>query len=121
MKDKNMLPVEIIANKIFLIRGQKIMLDTELAKLYGVTTFNFNKAVKRKIDRFPEDFMVRLTSEEFESLRFQIGMSKKGRGGRRYLPYGFTEQGIAMLSGVLNSKRAVLEPPKPKPRAKMGF
>jgi len=103
----DLVPVEMIANKIFLIRGQKVMLDSDLAGLYGVTTFNFNKAVKRNIGRFPEDFMFRLTSEEFKSLRFQIGMSKKGRGGRRYLPYGFTEQGVAMLSGVLNSKRAV--------------
>jgi len=103
----DLVPVEVIANKIFLIRGQKVMIDRDLAGLYGVTTFNLNKAVKRNIGRFPEDFMFRLTSEEFKSLRFQIGMSKKGRGGRRYLPYGFTEQGVAMLSGVLNSKRAV--------------
>jgi len=73
-----------------------------------VETFNLNKAVKRNIDRFPEDFMFQLSKEQADSLRFQIGMSKEtGRGGRRYLPYVFTEQGVAMLSSVLNSKRAV--------------
>ena len=84
------------------------MLDRDLAALYGVTTFNLNKAVKRNTDRFPEDFMFQLTAEEASTLRFQTGMSKgKGRGGRRYLPYVFTEQGVAMLSSVLRSKRAV--------------
>src|SRR3970040_2827719 len=84
------------------------MLDSDLAELYVVETSNLNKAVKRNIDRFPEDFMLQLTKEEADSLRFQIGMSKtEGRGGRRYLPYAFTEQGVAMLSSVLNSKRAV--------------
>jgi len=102
------VPVEIIERKIFLIRGQKVMLDSDLAELYEVTTFNFNKAVKRNLNRFPEDFMFQLTKEEAESLRFQIGMSKpSGRGGRRYLPYVFTEQGVAMLSSVLNSERAI--------------
>jgi hypothetical protein len=76
--------------------------------LYGVETFNLNKAVKRNLERFPEDFMFRLTREELASLTFQIGMSKTaGRGGRRTLPYAFTEQGVAMLSSVLNSRRAV--------------
>jgi len=84
------------------------MLDSDLAELYGVTTFNLNKAVKRNMDRFPQDFMFQLTADEAKVLRFQIGMSKsKGRGGRRYLPYVFTEQGVAMLSSVLRSKRAV--------------
>jgi len=84
------------------------MLDADLAGLYGVTTFNLNKAVKRNMGRFPKDFMFQLTEEEAASLRFQIGMSKpKGRGGRRYLPYVFTEQGVAMLSSVLRSGRAV--------------
>jgi hypothetical protein len=84
------------------------MLDTHLAELYGVETFNLNKAVKRNLERFPEDFMFRLTREESASLTFQIGMSNTaGRGGRRTLPYAFTEQGVAMLSSVLNSKRAV--------------
>ena len=102
------VPAEIIERRIYVIRGQKVMLDSDLAKLYGVTTFNLNKAVKRNLDRFPPDFMFQLTSDEAESLRFQIGISKpEGRGGRRYLPYAFTEHGVAMLSSVLNSKRAV--------------
>lgn len=102
------IPLESIQQKIFLIRGHKVMLDKDLAELYGVETFNLNKAVKRNIDRFPQDFMFQLSKEEADSLRFQIGMSKiSGRGGRRYLPYAFTEQGVAMLSSVLNSKRAV--------------
>jgi len=97
-----------IESRIFLIRGQKVMFDADLAELYEVETFNLNKAVKRNLDRFPEDFMFQLTKEEADSLRFQIGMSKaSGRGGRRYLPHAFTEQGVAMLSSVLNSKRAV--------------
>ena len=99
---------ETIERKIYLIRGIKVMLDSDLAELYGVETFNLNKAVKRNLDRFPSDFMFQLTKDEAISLRFQIGMSKvSGRGGRRYLPYAFTEQGVAMLSSVLSSKRAV--------------
>ena len=102
------IKVERIERSILLIRGQKVILDTDLAGLYDVETFNLNKAVKRNIDRFPEDFMFQLTKEEADSLRFQIGMSKpKGRGGRRYLPYAFTEQGVAMLSSVLRSPRAI--------------
>ncbi|MGH9454433.1 MAG: ORF6N domain-containing protein [Terriglobia bacterium] len=108
MSDALVLPVEVIERQIYLVRGHKVMLDTHLAKLYGVKTFNLNKAVKRNLDRFPEDFMFQLTREEAASLKFQIGMSKPaGRGGRRTLPYVFTEQGVAMLSSVLNSKRAV--------------
>jgi len=84
------------------------MQDTDLAQLYDVDTFNLNKAVKRNIDRFPADFMFELTKKEVEALTFQIGMSKPvGRGGRRTLPYVFTEQGVAMLSTVLNSERAI--------------
>lgn len=101
------VPVELIERRIYLIRGHKVMLDSDLADLYQVETFNLNKAVKRNLDRFPEDFMFQLTKEEAESLTFQIGMSKKGRGGRRTLPYVFTEHGVAMLSSVLNSDRAV--------------
>jgi phage regulator Rha-like protein len=102
------VPVEVIKQKIYLIRSQKVMLDNDLAELYGVETFNLNKAVKRNIERFPIDFMFQLNKEEANALRFQIGISKnKGRGGRRYLPYVFTEQGVAMLSSVLKSKRAV--------------
>jgi DNA-binding transcriptional MerR regulator len=106
-KLKGAVSLHRIEQSIFLIRGHKVMLDADLAVLYGVTTFNLNKAVKRNIDRFPDDFMFQLTAEESNALRFQIGMSKpKGRGGRRYLPYAFTEQGVAMLSSVLRSKRA---------------
>ena len=102
------VPIERIESAILFIQGHKVTLDRDLAALYGVTTFNLNKAVKRNTDRFPEDFMFQLTAEEAGTLRFQIGMSKgKGRGGRRYLPYVFTEQGVAMLSSVLRSKRAV--------------
>ena len=105
---KALIPIEIIERKIYLIRSQKVMLDSDIAELYGVKTFNLNKALKRNIDRFPQDFMFQLTKEEADSLRFQIGMSKsEGRGGRRYLPYAFTEQGVAMLSSVLRSERAI--------------
>jgi hypothetical protein len=105
---KPLIMTETIERKIYLIRGQKVMLDSDLAELYGVETFNLNKAVKRNIDRFPPDFMFQITKDQVESLRFQFGISKIiGRGGRRHLPYVFTELGIAMLSSVLKSKRAV--------------
>ena len=98
----------IIDRRIIFIRGEKVMIDNDLARLYGVTTFNLNKAVKRNAGRFPKDFMFQLTKEEALSLRFQIGIIKTGRGQhRKYLPYVFTQEGIAMLSGVLRSKRAV--------------
>ncbi len=105
MNNNHIVPVEIIENKILLIRGQKVILDKDLAQLYDVETFNLNKAVKRNIDRFPQDFMFQLTKEEFDNLKFQFGISSWG--GTRKLPYAFTEQGIAMLSSVLHSKRAV--------------
>jgi ORF6N domain-containing protein len=99
---------ERIEQTILLIRGHRVMLDADLAKLYGVTTFNLNKAVKRNSDRFPEDFMFRLSTQETAALTFQIGISRsRGRGGRRNAPYVFTEQGVAMLSSVLRSKRAI--------------
>ena len=102
------VPKPIIDRRIIFVRGEKVMMDKDLAKLYGVTTFNLNKAVKRNIERFPKDFMFQLTKEEALSLRFQIGILKTGRGQhRKYLPYVFTQEGIAMLSGVLRSKRAV--------------
>jgi hypothetical protein len=105
---KSLVPLELIERKIYLIRGQKVMLDSDLAELYRVETFNLNKAVKRNLDRFPDDFMFQLDKEEAGSLIFQNGMTKtEGRGGRRYLPYAFTEQGVAMLSSVLRSERAV--------------
>ncbi len=112
---KVVLPVARIESRIYLIRGQKVMLDNDLADLYDVETKALNRAVKRNLDRFPEDFMFPLTAEEFEDLRFQIGTSSLRSqigtsrwGGRRYLPYAFTEQGVAMLSSVLRSRRAVL-------------
>lgn len=91
---------------IHLIRGQKVLLDRDLALLYGVTTSNLNKAVRRNIHRFPLDFMFELSREESNSLRFQIGTLKRGQHSK-YLPRAFTEQGVAMLSSVLNSPRAI--------------
>ena len=112
--------IKSIQNRIYEIRGERVMLDRDLAVLYETETKALNLAVKRNIKRFPIDFMFRLTSEEFESLRFQIETSEKGsnplrlqnetskgRGGTRYLPYAFTEQGVAMLSGILNSDKAI--------------
>ena len=106
-KSTGIVPQEHIENKIFLIRGKKVMLDRDLAELYGVPTKSLNLAVKRNLARFPEDFMFRLTKNESEALRFQSETSKKGRGGRRYLPYVFTQEGVAMLSSILNSERAI--------------
>lgn len=104
---------EIVINKIHLIRRQKVMLDKDLAELYDVTTGNLNKAIKRNLARFPNDFMFQLTDEEFKDLIFHFGISsqpfgKTGWGGTRKMPFAFTEQGVAMLSSVLNSERAVL-------------
>ena len=98
---------EIIKQKIFIIRGQKVLLDKDLAELYGVLTKNLNKAVKRNSTRFPSDFIFQLTKEELVNLKFQFGTSSSSYGGLRYLPYVFTEHGVAMLSSVLNSERAV--------------
>lgn len=116
-----LVPSERIERAILLIRGHKIMLDADLAELYGVETGALNRAVKRNTERFPEDFMFQLTPEEAEALRCHFGISnigtglkskiatsRRGRGGRRHLPYAFTEQGVAMLSSVLKSHRAVL-------------
>src|SRR5437879_6381444 len=99
-----LIPVERIEKAILLIRGQKVLLDKELADLYGTQTRALVQAVKRNIQRFPEDFMFQLTAEEAEALRSQFVISKPARGGRRYAPYAFTEQGVAMLSSVLNSE-----------------
>jgi hypothetical protein len=104
---KELLPMDGIHTKIYLIRGHRVMIDKDLAILYKVTVFNLNKAVKRNNGRFPADFMFQLKQEEYDSLLFQNGISKKGRGGRRFLPYAFTEQGVAMLSSVLRSERAI--------------
>lgn len=99
------LPEEFVVNKIHYIRGQNVMLDKDLAELYQVTTGNLNKAVSRNIKRFPDDFMFQLNEEEFKNLIFQNGTSSWG--GTRKMPKAFTEQGVAMLSGVLNSDRAI--------------
>ncbi len=106
--DQNKIPIpsERIQQAILLIRGEKVMLDTDLAALYGVETKQFNRAVRRHLKRFPQDFMFQLTKAEFDNLRCQFGTSNS-RGGRRYPPYAFTEQGVAMLSSVLNSPRAI--------------
>jgi hypothetical protein len=100
------VPLEQIEGSILLIRGQKVMLDVDLASLYGVETRILTRAVQRNLDRFPDDFMFQLTAEEFDDLRSQIGISSRW-GGRRYRPYAFTEHGVAMLSSVLRSERAV--------------
>ena len=102
---RDLIPQEVIENKIYPIKGRKVMLDRDLAKLYGVKTFNLNKAVNRNLDRFPENFMFQLSKEEAKDLIFQFGISSWG--GVRKLPYVFTEQGVAMLSSVLRSKRAI--------------
>lgn len=112
--------IRSIQNRIYEIRGERVLLDRDLADLYEVPTKSLNLAVKRNIKRFPDDFMFQLTKDEFESLRFQFETSNnntnplrfqnetsKGRGGTRYLPYAFTEQGVAMLSGILNSDKAI--------------
>jgi hypothetical protein len=109
------MAISKIGNLIHIVRGQQIMLDTDLASLYGVETKQFNRAVVRNRGRFPDDFMFHLSLEETRALRFQFGASKKGRGGRRYLPLAFTEQGVAMLSSVLRSERAVNFPTWPLP------
>ena len=101
------LPMERVEDRILSIRGHRVMLDADLAELYGVPTKRLNEAVRRNAARFPEDFMFQLTADEAEILRSQFATSN-GRGGRRYIPYAFTELGVAMLSSVLNSERAVL-------------
>jgi hypothetical protein len=118
-KNESLIPIERIEQKIYVIRGERVMLDSDLAEIYSVETRVFNQAVKRNLHRFPEDFMFQLTAEEDEHLRFQIGASKdksltsqivtskKGRGGRRYLPYVFTEHGAIMAANILSSERAV--------------
>ncbi len=135
-----LVSARIIERRIVTVRGEKVLLDSDLAELYGVPTKQFNRAVNRNLNRFPGDFMFRLNKKETDSLRFQIGTLETGRGKhRKYLPYVFTEQGVAMLSGVLNSKRAVsvnydknfaivfdairalMTPSEPKHRRKIGF
>lgn len=105
---KALVPIEIIEKKILLIDGQKVMLDSDLAALYGVTTKRLNEQVRRNVKRFPADFMYQLSQEELNSLRSHFATLKNSRGKhRKYMPYVFTEQGIAMLSSVLNSGRAI--------------
>src|SRR4051812_47522002 len=100
----NLSPREI-GQRIYLIRDHRVILDTDLAVLYAIQTFNLNRAVKRNKDYFPGDFMFQLTSEEWESLKFMLGVSKKqGRGGRRTMPYAFTPQGVTMLAGILKAR-----------------
>jgi ORF6N domain len=111
-KTSKAVPLELIAaptieQRIFVVRGRQVMLDEDLAGLYGVETKRLVEQVKRNLERFPEDFMFQLNKEEATALRSQIATSKSGRGGRRYAPYVFTEQGVAMLSSVLRSKRAI--------------
>jgi hypothetical protein len=104
----SIVPIERIQQCIYLIRKHKVIFDADLAKLYMVETGALVRAVNRNIERFPSDFMFQLTEAEYKSfLRCQVGISKEGRGGRRYLPYVFTEQGVAMLSSVLRSQRAI--------------
>jgi len=105
-KDPRPLVAEAIASRIVMLRGERVLLDADLAELYGVETKLLNRAVKRNRGRFPDDFMFQFTEEEAGNLRFQNGTSSWG--GRRYLPQAFTEQGVAMLSSVLHSKRAVM-------------
>lgn len=100
-------PVDQIQNMIYEIRGQRVMLDSDLAKLYGVEVRVLNQSVRRNFRRFPEDFMFKLTKEEYESLKSQIVTSKVGRGGKQKQPLVFTENGVAMLSGILNSTQAI--------------
>ena len=105
MQEESMLPQERIVNRIFLIRGRKVMLDRDLAMLYGVETKTLKRAVKRNLDRFPSDFLFELSKDEAKNLRYHFGTSSWG--GTRYESYAFTEQGVAMLSSILRSKKAI--------------
>ena len=102
----DVVPIENLINKIIFLRGHKVMLDSDLAELYGVETKMLKRAVRRNIDRFPVDFMFEISDDEYISLRSQFGTLKRGQHSK-YLPYAFTEQGIAMLSSVLHSERAI--------------
>ena len=101
-KQQSIVPAESVQQSILMLQGHRVMLDSALAKLYGVETKALNRAVKRNLERFPAEFMFQLTQQEAEALKYQIGTSK-GRGGRRYLPYAFTEHGAVMLASVLSS------------------
>jgi len=123
MNEDVVLSAEQVENMILLVRGQKVILDRDLAKLYGVTTGNLNKAVKRNIDRFPNDFMFQLTTEEYKSLRFRFGIFKKGQHSK-YLPYAFTEQRIEghdeQIQAIFEVIRQLMAPPY-KPKRKIGY
>lgn len=106
-KDTALMPIDHIAQSILILRGHRVLLDSELAALYGVTTKRFNEQVKRNLARFPADFMFQLTVEELAGLRSHFATSKPSRGGRRYAPYAFTEHGAIMAAMILNSPRAV--------------
>jgi hypothetical protein len=106
-ENKSLIPVEHIQQRILLIRGQKVILDVDLAGLYGTQTKRLNERVKRNAERFPPDFMFQLTDEEITILRSQFATSKPGRGGRRYNPFAFTEHGAIMAASVLNTPRAI--------------
>jgi ORF6N domain len=107
MPKTTIIPVDAIAKRIVFIRGQRVILDTDLAELYGVSTTRFNQQVRRNIERFPEDFMFQLTKEEHDALILQFATSKSGRGGRRKLPLVFTEAGALNAASVLKSPRAI--------------
>ncbi|MBS9766602.1 MAG: ORF6N domain-containing protein [Flavobacteriaceae bacterium] len=107
MSKELIIPNQMISNKIYLIRNQKVMLDRDLAELYQVETRTLKQSVRRNIERFPEDFMFEMTDEEFQNWRSQIVMSNSDKMGLRYKPMVFTEQGVAMLSSVLRSERAI--------------
>ena len=107
MKKLNTLVPDVIKRRILLIRGLRVIIDTDLARIFGVPTFRLNEAIKRNRERFPADFMFQFAPEEFSSLTSQIAISKRGRGGRRSLPHAFTEHGVLMAANVLKSDRAV--------------
>src|SRR5882724_11823961 len=107
MDKSEIIPLDRIERRIYLLRGQKVMLDADLADIYGVSTKRLNEQVKRNLDRFPKDFMLQLTKEEVVALKSQIATSNTSRGGRRTLPYAFTEHGTIMLASILNSPTAI--------------
>src|ERR1700722_5725133 len=107
-KSELVIPDEVVMNKIYVVRGQRVMIDRELAELYGVETKVLKQAVRRNISRFPEDFMFEMSIEDFANWRSQNVTSREDRQGLRYAPFCFTEQGVTMLSCILNSKTAVV-------------
>ncbi len=113
MKKEGDFPATLdVTGRIHVLRGQRVILDSDLAALYGVTTGEFNQAVRRNADRFPQDFMFQLTNQEFATLRSQIVTSKGGRGGRQFAPYAFTGHGAIMAAGILAAIRALMDRPE---------